>query len=118
MPRKKDGMPFEIHPSPKKGKDGKNILYVRPKSQQKISMEGIDAYCAKHYALKPGELTLSFNAFIQAVGYYLSEGYRIDTVIGSFAPKIGLKQVQHDQAGDKSKAADDQHTAQVQDTAL
>lgn len=91
MPRKEDGMPFEIHPSPKKGKDGRNILYVRAKSQQKISMEGIDDYCAKHYALRPGELTRSFNAFIQAVGYYLSEGYRIDTLIGSFAPKIGLK---------------------------
>ena len=24
MPRKKDGMLFEVHPSPAKGKDGKN----------------------------------------------------------------------------------------------
>lgn len=91
MPRKKDGMPFEIHPSPMKGKDGKNILYVRPRSGQKISMEQLDDYCAQHYALRPGELTRSFNAFIQATGYYLSEGYRLETLIGSFAPKIGLK---------------------------
>ena len=27
MPRKKDGMPFEVHPTPAKGKDGKNIVY-------------------------------------------------------------------------------------------
>ena len=40
------------HPSPKKGEDGKNILYVRAKSRQKISMEGIDAYCAKHYNMR------------------------------------------------------------------
>lgn len=91
MPRKKDGMPYEIHPSPKTGKDGKKILYVRPRSQQKIDMNGLDAYCAKHYALRPGELTLAFNAFIQATGYYLSEGYRLETIIGSFAPKIGLR---------------------------
>ena len=91
MPRKTNGMPFEIHHSPKKTKDGRNILYVRPRSNQKITMEQLDDYCAQHYALRPGELTRAFRAFIQATGYYLSEGYRIETLIGSFAPKIGLK---------------------------
>lgn len=91
MPRKTNGMPFEIHPSPKKAENGKNILYVRPRSRQKITMEQLDDYCANHYALRPGELTRAFQAFIEATGYYLSEGYRIETLIGSFAPKIGLK---------------------------
>lgn len=91
MPRKTNGMPFEIHPSPKKAENGKNILYVRPRSRQKITMEQLDDYCANHYALRPGELTRAFQAFIEATGYYLSEGYRVETLIGSFAPKIGLK---------------------------
>lgn len=91
MPRKTNGMPFEIHPSPKKAENGKNILYVRPRSRQKITMEQLDNYCANHYALRPGELTRAFQAFIEATGYYLSEGYRVETLIGSFAPKIGLK---------------------------
>lgn len=91
MPRKTNGMPFEIHPSPKKAENGKNILYVRPRSRQKITMEQLDDYCANHYALRPGELTRAFQAFIEATGYYLSEGYRIETPIGSFAPKIGLR---------------------------
>ena len=91
MPRKTNGMPFEIHPSPKKAENGKNILYVRPRSRQKITMEQLDDYCAKHYALRPGELTRAFQAFIEATVYYLSEGYRVETLIGSFAPKIGLK---------------------------
>lgn len=91
MPRKTNGMPFEIHPSPKKAENGKNILYVRPRSRQKITMEQLDDYCANHYALRPGELTRAFRAFIEATGYYLSEGYRVETLIGSFAPKIGLK---------------------------
>ena len=91
MPRKTNGMPFEIHPSPKKADNGKNILYVRPRSRQKITMEQLDDYCANHYALRPGELTRAFQAFIEATGYYLSEGYRIETLIGSFAPKIGLR---------------------------
>lgn len=54
-------------------------------------MEQLDDYCANHYALRPGELTRAFRAFIEATGYYLSEGYRVETLIGSFAPKIGLK---------------------------
>ena len=91
MSRKTDGMPFEIHPSPKKTKDGRTILYVRPRSSQKITMEQLDDYCAENYALRPGELTRAFRAFIQATGYYLSKGYRMETLIGSFAPKIGLK---------------------------
>lgn len=91
MPRKTNGMPFEIHPSPKKAANGKNLLYVRPRSRQKITMEQLDDYCANHYALRPGELTRAFQAFIEATGYYLSEGYRVETLIGSFAPKIGLR---------------------------
>ena len=30
MPRKTDGIEFEIHPRPTKGEDGKPLLYVRP----------------------------------------------------------------------------------------
>ena len=30
MPEKKDGMLFELHPSPAKSKDGKTIFYARP----------------------------------------------------------------------------------------
>lgn len=91
MPRKTDGMPFEVFPSPMKGKDGKNIVYVRPKSGLKISFNEIDDYCAKHYGLRPNELLRAMYAFTQAAGYWLSEGYRIETPLGTFAPKIGLR---------------------------
>ncbi len=30
MPRKTNGIEFEIHPRPTKGEDGKPLLYVRP----------------------------------------------------------------------------------------
>lgn len=88
MPRKKDGMPFEMHPTPAKGKDGKILYYPRPLSGQKITMKGLDEYCAKYYGLRPLELTRAFEAFVMATGYYLSEGYRIETPIGSFAPRL------------------------------
>lgn len=88
MPKKKDGMPFEMHPTPAKGKDGKILYYPRPLSGQKVTMKGLDEYCAKYYGLRPFELTRAFEAFIQATGIYLSMGYRIETPIGSFAPRL------------------------------
>ena len=35
MPRKTDGIEFEIHPRPTKGEDGKPLLYVRPAKGRK-----------------------------------------------------------------------------------
>lgn len=84
-------MPFEIHPSPMKDEQGKNLLYVRPESKRKIGIEAMDEHCATYHALKPGELTLAFRAFIGATSFYLSQGFRIETPIGIFSPKIRLK---------------------------
>ena len=36
MPRKNKGMWYEVHPTPVKGKDGKNLVYVRPQSGMKV----------------------------------------------------------------------------------
>lgn len=90
MPRKRDGMLFELHPSPFKGKDGKNTLYAKPMSGRKVTMEEIDEYCAQHFAIRKSELTHSFNVFIEAAGHFLAEGYRMETPIGSFSPRISL----------------------------
>ena len=92
MPKKKDGMLFEVHPTPAKGKDGRNIVYARPASGRKLRFGQIDAYCAKHYGLREFELERAFHAFLQATGYWLAEGYRIETPIGSFAPRLTLSQ--------------------------
>lgn len=42
MPKKKDGMLFEVHPTPAKGRDGKNIVYVRPAMNHKVTMQGLE----------------------------------------------------------------------------
>ena len=34
MPRKNHGMWYEVHPTPVKGENGKNLVYVRPKPGQ------------------------------------------------------------------------------------
>lgn len=94
MPRKNSGMWYEVHPTPVKGDDGKNLLYVRPKSGLKITMKELEDYCERINALRYGELSRAFDAFIRAAGRFLAEGYRIDTPIGSFAPRLSLtKQV-------------------------
>ena len=45
MPRKNCGMWYEVHPTPVKGSDGKNLVYVRPKSGMKLTMKELEDYC-------------------------------------------------------------------------
>lgn len=90
MPRKKDGMLFEVHPSPAKGKDGNNIVYVRPAGNCKISMNGLEEFCNRNYRSLYGELGRAFDYFLRAAGELMAMGYRVDTPIGSFAPRLKL----------------------------
>lgn len=94
MPRKNCGMWYEVHPTPVKGSDGRNLVYVRPKSGMKLTMKELEDYCERTYNMRYGEMSRAFDMFIRAAGRFLAEGYRIDTPIGSFAPKLSLtKQV-------------------------
>ena len=88
MPNKDYGMFYEMHPTPAKGKDGKTLYYPRPARGQKLSMKALDDYCAKHFAMRPGEMTRALDLMVQAMGYWLSEGHRIETPIGSFAARL------------------------------
>jgi hypothetical protein len=90
MPRKNNGMWYEVHPTPVKGGDGKNLVYVRPKSGMKLSMKQLEDYCESNHSLRYGELSRAFDVFVRVAGRFLAEGYRIDTPIGSFAPKLSL----------------------------
>ena len=66
MPIKKDGMLFEVHPTPIKGKDGKNIVYARPAEKAKLTMEGLEDYCERNYNSRYGELSRAFDFFLRA----------------------------------------------------
>ena len=91
MSTKKNGMAFEMLPTPAKGKDGKTLYYPRPLGGQKISMKELDAYCARNYGLRPFELTRAFEAFMMATGYLIAEGHRVETPIGAFAPRLRVE---------------------------
>lgn len=91
MPRKKTGFLYEVHPTPAKGKDGGNIVYVKPARGMKLSIDAVDDYCATHHSLRSGELKLVMSEFLKAAGVLMARGYRIDTPIGSFAPRLTLR---------------------------
>ena len=90
MPRKKDGMLFEVHPTPAKGKDGRNIVYVRPAMSYKLTMQGLEDFCNRNYHSPYGEMMRAFDYFLRAAGELMAMGYRVETPIGSFAPKLKL----------------------------
>lgn len=83
-------MPFEVNPTPAEGKDGKRILYPRSALRDKLLMTGVDEYCSRNYGLRYGELSRAFEVFKMAAAELMAMGYRIDTCIGSFAPKLAF----------------------------
>ena len=91
MPKKKNGFLYEVHPTPVKGKDGRNIVYAKPAKGHKLSMKAVDEYCHKHYNTRNGEIEFAFKEFLKGAAELMAMGYRIDTPIGSFVPKLGLK---------------------------
>lgn len=84
-------MPFEAHPSPMKAENGGNLLYVKPKSGLKMTLQDIETWCLGHNAIRRGEMERVFKAFQDGATFWMSRGFRIETPIGTFAPKIGLK---------------------------
>ena len=74
-----------------KGKDGRNIVYAKPAKGLKLDIKAVDGYCHEHYELKDGELEFVFKQFLKCASELMARGYRIDTPIGSFVPKLGLK---------------------------
>ena len=90
MPRKTDGTLFELHPRPTTGDDGKPLLYARPASGQKLDIDALDEYCARHHGCNYGEMKRLFETFIDVASRYIADGYRIETPIGSFSQKVRL----------------------------
>lgn len=90
MPRKTDGIEFELHPSPQKDKDGKPILYAKLASKNKVTFEQLEGYSITHKHMIKGELEGCFNKFLDVAALWFHEGYRVETPIGSFAPKLKL----------------------------
>ena len=50
----------------------------------------METFCNKYRNLRPGELQMVMDVVMDVVGLWLSDGYRVETPIGSFAPKLKL----------------------------
>lgn len=90
MPRKTDGIQFELHPGPKRDEEGKPLLYARPATGISKTIRQLDDFCAEYRNLQRGEMERLFNLFIDVAGNWLAQGYRVETPIGSFAMKLKL----------------------------
>ena len=90
MPRKTDGILFELQPRPTKGDDGKPLLYAQPVIERKYDLDAIDDFCAKYRHTSRGEMKLLFNLFSEVATMWLQKGYRVETPFGSLAPKLRL----------------------------
>lgn len=90
MPRKKDGMEVDFRPGLKKDADGKPLLYVAPKKGRNKTLAEIDDVCSKYYHFAPGEVNRMFSVLEELFARWLSDGYLIQTPLGSFAPKLKL----------------------------
>ena len=90
MPRKTNGILFELQPRPTKGGDGKPLLYAQPVIEYKYDLDAIDDFCAKYRHTSKGEIKLLFNLFSEVATMWLRKGYRVETPFGSLAPKLKL----------------------------
>ena len=91
MPRKKDGMPFEVFPGPRKAANGEKLLYASPQSGMKKTLQEVEDFYSYKYSFRRGDLTRLFEAFQDIASMAMSMGYRIETPIGVFSPKLGMK---------------------------
>ena len=90
MPRKTDGILFELQPRPTKGDDGKPLLYVQPVIERKYDLDDLDDFCAKYRHTSKGEMKHFFGLLEEVTTMWLRKGYRVETLFGSFAPKLKL----------------------------
>ena len=90
MPRKTDGIEFELHSSPQKDKNGKPLLYAKLASKKKFTFAQLEGYSISHKHMAKGELEACFTKFLNCAALWFHEGYRVETPIGSFAPKLKL----------------------------
>ena len=90
MPRKTDGILFELQPRPTKGDDGKPLLYAQPVIEHKYDLDAIDDFCAKYRHTSKGEIKHLFDLFSEVATMWLRQGHRVETPFGSLAPKLRL----------------------------
>ena len=89
MPRKTDGMLFELYPRPTKDKDGKPLLYARPAQRFKKTIREVETMSSLR-GMNGAYVTMACENFMEACGEWLAQGYRVETPLGVFSAKLKL----------------------------
>ena len=90
MPRKTNGVLYELYPRPTKDEDGKPLLYAEPVITMKHSTRGLDEFCADYRGMSKHEVENALEVACNVCAMWLSKGHRVETPFGTFAPKIRL----------------------------
>lgn len=56
-----------------------------------MTMDELEKYCSTGYSLRKGEMTRVFLTFEEVASRFMSQGYTIETPIGTFEPKLEMK---------------------------
>ncbi len=75
MPRKTDGILFELQPRPTKGDDGNPLLYAQPVVDHKYDLDDIDDFCNKYRHTSKGEMKRFFDLLEEALRKSVRHGY-------------------------------------------
>jgi len=79
MPRKTDGVLFELQPRPTRGEDGKPLLYAQPVVEYKYDLDAIDDFCCKYRHTSKGEMKHFFSLLEEVTTMWLRQGQRVET---------------------------------------
>jgi len=90
MPINKSGIRYELYDTPKKDEQGRNILCAKVVSSGTYTQQQLEEYLQRHWAIHPSDARRFMTAFVDALSQLLANGYRIDTLLGSFYPKLKL----------------------------
>ena len=90
MPINKSGIRYELYDTPKKDEQGRNILCAKVVSSGTYTQQQLEEYLQRHWAIHPSDARRFMTAFVDALSQLLANGYRVDTLLGSFYPKLKL----------------------------
>lgn len=88
MPRKTDGIPFQLQPRPTRNEDGKQLLYARLLPGRRMKLDMVDDMFTRGRSYRLGDFKRMMETFIELFGRYIAMGFRVETPLGSFAPKL------------------------------
>ena len=83
-------IPFLLYTRPTTDADGKPLLYAKPDPILKLDLQAVDDFSRAEGGLRFHELKRVFESFMEVFSTYIASGYRIETPIGSFYPKLTM----------------------------